>query len=253
MSLEGLPVVRDVPSVTAAQMAEIDRRCATEFALGTELLMENAAHQIARAARAFLGGRVTGKRIVALIGPGNNGGDAAGALRHLANWGANVLAIVGAKQERLRETTRIQVNRLLIATSSHPAVVRDATVMTPVELPACDLVLDGLLGFSAKGAPRDSIRDLVAASNRAGFPMLAVDIPSGMDADTGVAPGEVIRAAATVTLALPKPGLRAPAAREFVGTLLLADIGVPHLALEHLGVDTRDLFKDGDLIRILPA
>ena len=86
MTLETLPIARNVPSVTAAQMAEADR-VAAEMGIPLEALMENAAHQIAWATRAFLGD-VEGKLVVALVGSGNNGGDALGALRHLAGWGA---------------------------------------------------------------------------------------------------------------------------------------------------------------------
>lgn len=246
-----LPTVRGVPSVTAEQMAEIDRIATADFALTTELLMENASRQIAVAARAFLGGRVTGKRIVGLIGPGNNGGDAAGALRHLVSWGANVLALVGAEQERLRETTRIQISRLLMATTATTTIVKDATRMQSVAIPTADLVLDGLLGFSAKGPPRDMIGTLVAAANDARVPILAIDLPSGLDADTGASPGAAIRAAITVTLALPKAGLLAPSAKDLVGTLVLADIGVPHRAFAKLGLDTTRLFADGDLVRVV--
>jgi NAD(P)H-hydrate epimerase len=246
-----LPAVRDVPSVTAAQMAEIDRIADAEFAMGTELLMENASRQIAAAARAFLGGRLAGKHVVGLVGPGNNGGDAAGALRHLANWGANVLALVGAEQERLRDTTRVQISRLLMATTHQTAIVKNATRMKSVTIEGADLVLDGLLGFSAKGAPRDAIAILADAANGSGIPILAVDLPSGLDADAGAAPGAVVRAVATVTLALPKTGLLAPAASRYVGELVLADIGVPHLAFAKLGLDTTRLFLENDLVRVV--
>jgi NAD(P)H-hydrate epimerase len=250
MKLSDLPVVRGVPSVTAAQMAEIDRLCASEFAIGVDLLMENASRQVAAAARVLLGGRVAGKRIVALVGPGNNGGDTAGALRYLVNWGANVLALLGAEQERLRDSTKAQVNRLLAATTSRSAIVKDATGMATLEIPEADLVLDGLLGFNAKGPPRGTILDLVTAANRSASPKLAVDLPSGLDADSGAAAGQAIHAAATVTLALPKSGLLAPAATALVGDLLLADIGVPHLAFAKLGLDTSRCFTEADLVRV---
>ena len=251
MTIAELPVVRDVPSVTAEQMAEVDRLAAADFATGVDLLMENASRQVAAAARHRLGGRVAGKRVVGLVGPGNNGGDTAGALRHLANWGANVLAIVATEQARLGSATRVQLGRLLTSTTWPAAGVKDATGMPSVEIPQADLVLDGLLGFSAKGAPRDMIGTLVGVANRSGTPILAVDIPSGLDASTGATPWETIRAVATVTLALPKAGLLVPGARQFVGDLLLADIGVPHAAFAKLGIDTTRLFVDGDLVRVV--
>ena len=78
-----------------------------------------------------------------------------------------------------------------------------------------------------------------------------MDLPSGLDPDTGAAPGAIIGASATVTLALPKTGLWARRANGATGTLLLADIGIPHAAFARAGVDTRGLFGEGDLLRVL--
>ncbi len=127
MSLDELPTVRGVPSVTAKQMAEVDRVTIEEIAISVDALMENAAHQIARAARALVG-RVDGKRIVGLVGRGNNGGDAAGALRHLAGWGAEVRAEVAAFPDDVRETTARQLISLL---QIGPSVVRYANPEAP--------------------------------------------------------------------------------------------------------------------------
>ena len=247
MSLDELPTVRGVPSVTAKQMAEVDRVTIEEIAISVDALMENAAHQIARAARALVG-RVDGRRIVGLVGRGNNGGDAAGALRHLAGWGAEVRAEVAAFPDDVRETTARQLISLL---QIGPSVVRYANPEAPRgPSPTADLLIDGLLGYSARGAPRDLIADLIRAANSSATPILAVDIPSGLDPDTGTGTDVAIHAKATVTLALPKTGLLATGARGAVGELLLADIGIPHLAFARVGIDTRRLFVDGDLVRI---
>jgi len=247
VSLDELPRVRGVPSVTANQMAEVDRVTIEEIAISVDALMENAAHQIARAARALVG-RVDGRRIVGLVGRGNNGGDAAGALRHLAGWGAEVRAEVAAFPDDVRETTARQLISLL---QIGPSVVRYANPEAPRgPSPNADLLIDGLLGYSARGAPRDLIADLIRAANSSATPILAVDIPSGLDPDTGTVTEVAIHAKATVTLALPKTGLLATGARGAVGELLLADIGIPHLAFARVGIDTRRLFVDGDLVRI---
>jgi hydroxyethylthiazole kinase-like uncharacterized protein yjeF len=249
--LDELPVTNHVPAVTAAQMAEADRIAIEELFIGVELLMENASRQIAAAARAFLGGSVSGKTIVGLIGSGNNGADTAGALRHLAGWGATVRGECATPQERRHELTRLQLSRLLMATKdSRIATVRDVSGGETPRLHG-DLVLDGLLGYNARGAPRGVLATIIDAARAAAAPILAVDIPSGLDPDTGAAPGTVIRARATVTLALPKMGLVAPAGRDFVGALLLADIGIPPVALARVGVDTKKVFKNGDLLRVI--
>jgi NAD(P)H-hydrate epimerase len=238
-SFDDLPTLRDVPSATAAQMAEADRFASEELGITLELLMENASHQIAVAARAFLGG-VAGKRIVAFVGSGNNGGDAIGALRHLSGWGAIVGAVLSGPSESLRPLARRQHDIL-----ANLGVPRDVTVDD------ADLVIDGLLGYSVSGAPRDAVAELIRAANASRLPILAVDIPSGLHPDTGEPLGVTIRAALTVTLALPKRGLVTTRSRALVGELLLADIGIPPQAFDRLTIETRRLFERGDLVRII--
>jgi NAD(P)H-hydrate epimerase len=219
-------------------MAEADRIASAELGIPLELLMENASHQIAVAARLFLGG-VEGKKIVALAGSGNNGGDALGALRHLSGWGATVSAHLSGPAERLRPLARRQFDIL-----AKCGVPLDAGM-------DADLLIDGLLGYSVAGPPRDAIAELIRAANGSRLPILAVDLPSGMHPDTGEPLGVTIRAALTVTLALPKRGLLMTRSRALVGELLLADIGIPAQAFDGLGIETRGLFEGGDLVRII--
>jgi hydroxyethylthiazole kinase-like uncharacterized protein yjeF len=220
-------------------MADVDRIASQELGIPLELLMENASHQIAVAARLFLGG-VAGKRIVALAGSGNNGGDALGALRHLSGWGADVRAQLSGPAERLRPLARRQHDIL-------------ATLGVPLDAAAvdADLLIDGLLGYSIAGPPRDAVSDVIRTANVSRLPILAVDLPSGMHPDTGEPLGVTIRAALTVTLALPKRGLMTTRSRALVGELLLADIGIPPLAFDRVGIETRGLFESGDLVRII--
>lgn len=220
-------------------MADADRIASEELRIPLELLMENASHQIAVAARLFLGG-VAGKRVVAVVGSGNNGGDAMGALRHLSGWGADVSAVLSGPADSLRPLARRQHDILVALGVSRGSAVGDA-----------DLVIDGLLGYSAAGPPRDSVADLIRAANAPGLPILAVDLPSGLHPDTGEPLGVTIRAALTVTLALPKRGLMATRSHALVGDLLLADIGIPPQAFDRLTIETRGLFERGDLVRII--
>lgn len=221
-------------------MAEADRIASDELGIPLELLMENASHQIAAAARLFLGG-VAGRRIVAFAGSGNNGGDALGALRHLSGWGAEVRAVLSGPADRLRPLARRQHDIL-----GKLGMPRDAAAVDEA-----DLLIDGLLGYSAAGAPRDAVADLIRAANASRLPILAVDLPSGMHPDTGEPLGVTIRAALTVTLALPKRGLLTTRSHALVGDLLLADIGIPPQAFDRLTIETRGLFDGGDLVRII--
>ena len=236
---DSLPSLREVPSATGAQMAEADRIASEDFGVNLESLMENASHQIAVAARLFLGG-VAGKRIVAFAGTGNNGGDALGALRHLSGWGANVGVVLSSPADRMRPLARRQHDILANLGMQHEATLDDA-----------DLLIDGLLGYSASGPPRDAVADLIRAANASRLPILAVDLPSGLHPDTGEPLGVTIRAALTVTLALPKRGLIETRSRALVGELLLADIGIPPQVFDRLTIETRGLFESGDLVRII--
>ena len=125
------------------------------------------------------------------------------------------------------------------------------TAAADARFDGADLIVDGLLGYSAKGAPRGEMESLIRDADRSRVPILAVDLPSGLDPDSGVPLGIAIRAACTVTLAVPKTGLLVTAARNLVGELLLADIGIPPAAYERFGVDARALFTEGDMVRVL--
>src|SRR5919202_1902820 len=152
-ALRDLPVVA-APALTAAQMAEVDRAAAEEYAIPLEILMENASRGVALAARAFLDGSVAKRRIVALAGPGNNGGDALAAARHLRNWGADVTCVLAQPADRLRPLARRQFEMLAAvrARFSDPAAATFG---------GADLLLDGLLGYSVSGPPRGQVASLI--------------------------------------------------------------------------------------------
>ena len=115
-----------------------------------------------------------------------------------------------------------------------------------------DLVVDGLIGYSLSGAPRDAAADLIRWANEQGAPVLSLDVPSGLDATTGTASSPCVRATATMTLALPKEGLRAADVGQYVGELYLADIGVPPAlyALPSIGIEVGALFAKEEVIRL---
>jgi hydroxyethylthiazole kinase-like uncharacterized protein yjeF len=253
MTLESLPAAREVPTVTAAQMAEADRVATKELGVPLEALMENAGRQVASAARTFLGGDVEGKLVAAIVGSGNNGGDALAALRHLAGWGAEVDAYIAAR-DRLHPLAQVQYDILArLGLALYDATTLDDRFLAH-RLSGRHVILDGLLGYSTTGAPRGQIERLIRVANVAGAnaPVLSVDLPSGLDPDTGATLGsEAVRAALTVTLALPKAGLMRPSARAAVGRLLLADIGIPAEAYEAFGIDAHAVFAPGDLVRII--
>jgi NAD(P)H-hydrate epimerase len=121
-----------------------------------------------------------------------------------------------------------------------------------VGLGSFDVVLDGVIGYSLTGAPRGGAATLIAAANELAPAVLSLDVPSGLDPTTGEAHDPVVRATATPTLALPKAGLRADAARTVVGELYLGDIGVPAAlySAPSLNLDVGPVFATAEILRI---
>ncbi|MGC4107420.1 MAG: NAD(P)H-hydrate epimerase [Thermomicrobiales bacterium] len=217
-----------ITALSAAAMAEVDRLMLEELGVGTVQLMETAGHAIATFARErCLSDGVAGARIVALAGSGGNGGDALVAARWLAAWGAcpsivltkPAEAYTGAAAHQLATVQRMGIPLL---------AVNDP-------LPDADLMLDGLLGFSAAGNPRGAVATLIAVANAHPAPILAIDLPSGLDATTGAIGVPCIQATWTLTLVLPKTGLLAPGADAACGEITVADIGVPVEILRRAG------------------
>ncbi len=128
--------------------------------------------------------------------------------------------------------------------------VAPAAAALAVEAP--NLIVDGIIGYSLRGAPHGAAADLIRWANDQEAPILSLDVPSGVDTTSGTVFDPAIKAAATMTLALPKEGLRAPGVEAQVGELYLADIGVPPAlyAEPALGLEVGYLFAESDIIRL---
>lgn len=226
-----------VPSISAAQMAEIDRIMLDDLGIAPLQLMELAGHAVASFAREhLLDGDANGHSVVVLAGNGGNGGDAIVAARLLTAWGADV-TIVTARP--VAEHTGLAAHQLEIATRwGIPIQVGDTAATTlPGAGAAADLIVDGLFGFSLRGDPHGASAALIEAANRSARPILAIDIPSGLDATSGAVGSPCIRATSTLTLAMAKSGLLEAVAAPVAGELWIADIGVPAGAYARLGID----------------
>ena len=209
--------------VTAREMAEIDRRAAAEYGIPGLLLMENAGAAVARAAAQM----APDGPVAVLAGPGNNGGDGFVAARHLANAGRDVTVYCLADRERYRDDAA--TNLAILERLRVPVRFRGPT---PGELAAAALVVDALLGTGARGAPRGAVAQAIRSIGSAGRPVLAVDIPSGVDGDTGEAWEPAVRAGRTVTFGLAKRGHFLGEGPERRGELVVADISLPRPLLE---------------------
>jgi NAD(P)H-hydrate epimerase len=236
---------RDVPHVTAAQMAEVDRAMTVDLGVDLLQMMENAGRHLAHLGRRrFLNGVAAGRGVVVLAGTGGNGGGALVAARRLHAWGAAVRVVLASAPGELTPAA----SRQLDIARRFGVPVADAAAAAGA--PSADLILDGLIGYALAGAPRGAAADLIRWANAQGAPILSLDVPSGLEATTGVIREPAIRAGATLTLALPKTGLRAPGAARFVGELYLADIGVPPALYRAMGIDASAVFARDDVLRL---
>jgi NAD(P)H-hydrate epimerase len=226
--------------VTPDEMRTADRLAERSYRLTPILLMEVAGLATARVARSILGTPLSGRAISILAGPGNNGGDGLVAARRLAGWGARVSVITSYNPDAARDLSRVQLHAVESAGIDFGG--------WRGKRPESELLVDALLGFGANGPARGAIAEMIESVNTSGVLTLAVDVPSGLDAGLGTAPGTCVVAGATVTLALAKTGLLTESARRFVGELYLADIGLPRALWAQLGIDVAGLFDAGDVL-----
>lgn len=208
---------------TAEQMRAIDRRAVSEYGMPSILLMENAGRAVAERALAHLNGG-SGSSVQVLCGKGNNGGDGFVAARHLHNRGVRVSCFLAGDPEEVRGDAR---TNLELAERLGISIRQE--VLAPFE---ADLLVDALLGTGFQGEPRGPVAALIERANTSGRPVLAVDVPSGLDSDTGQGSGPVIRATETVTFGLPKLGLLSYPGRELAGEITVAHISLPRPLVE---------------------
>jgi NAD(P)H-hydrate epimerase len=238
---------KNVPYVNTGQMIEVDRAMIEDFHIELIQMMENAGRNLAHLARTrFFSGQPTGKKVIILAGTGGNGGGALVCARRLHNWGAQVQVFVTKSPDKF---TPIPAHQLDILRRMKVSVALAETIGKAGEP---DLIVDGVIGYSLKGAPRGTATDLIRWANAQAIPTLALDAPSGVDTTTGTVFDPAIRATATLTLALPKEGLQAPGVEACTGELYLADISVPPTlyAGPTLDLQIGHLFAESDIIRL---
>lgn len=237
----------DVPFITTGQMREVDRAMIEDYEILLVQMMENAGRNLAHLARRrFLSGNPTGRRVLVLAGTGGNGGGGLVCARRLHNWGANVGVFVTSQPAQF---TAIPHDQLEILKKMNISI---GVASEGVDLPPADLIIDAIIGYGLNGAPTGPAAALIHAANAHGAPILALDVPSGVDTASGSAFEPAIHATATLTLALPKEGLRVEAAKARVGELYLGDISVPKelYASPALNIDLGPIFAEDDIIRL---
>lgn len=217
--------------VTAERMREIDRLAVERYDIPALALMETAGRLVAEETAALLearGGKLAESLVTVCCGRGNNGGDGLVAARYLKEAGAEVMAFLAPPKRDGRYSPEVQENLRranAAAVSVHQA--SEEVVELDVRLRSSAVVVDALLGTGASGKPAGPVHKMIQRINKAGKPVVAVDIPSGLHPDTGHHSGVVVEAALTLALGLPKKGLLAVHAKRYVGELKVLDIGFP--------------------------
>jgi len=207
----------DLPTLTSAQVKAADSLASERFGIPVDWLMEAAGWQVARFCRG---------RTAVVCGVGNNAGDGLAAARHLHRWG------------RLVSVSCIDVSRLKGPAARQRAAL-EALGIGISESPVLDsahIVVDALLGTGLSRPPEGEFARWIDAVNASQQRVIAVDLPSGLDADSGVAYAPTVRAHTTVTLGLPKPGLVQADGPSLAGEVWVADIGVPFEVYAELGI-----------------
>jgi NAD(P)H-hydrate epimerase len=221
----------ELPAVSEAQMREVDRLMIDDFHIDLLQMMENAGRNLAELSlRAFVPAGV-----LVLAGRGGNGGGGLVAARHLINRGVPVAVALSHDESSMAPVPRHQLDIL---------ARMDVTLLDQPE--RADLVIDALIGYSLRGDPSGRTAELIDWANEQGGPVLSLDVPSGLDVTTGTPSSPCVSAAATMTIALPKLGLR----HVQVGDLYVADISVPAALYRQLELDVPVLFRDDTLVKI---
>ncbi len=221
--------------ITPAQMKEIDRRTQEEFGIPDTILMENAGRAVFQKAIEMLA-KQNDKRAIVVCGSGNNGGDAFVVARHLMNHGIDVDTFLLVPVERLRGEARANYDRtrkIAQTLGKDIQVLNKANLdlfKEKVESAKDGLIVDGIFGTGLGREVGEPQRTIIQLINDSRKPILAVDVPSGLDATEGKVLGVCVQATATVTFAKPKTGF--PGNENYTGEVIIADISTPKVLLE---------------------
>jgi NAD(P)H-hydrate epimerase len=237
---------------TAAEMRRIDGRAMSEYGLPGVALMESAGGEVARKVAEILGGAAD-KKICIFAGKGNNGGDGFVAARHLTARGAKVkIFLLGAAAAVAGDArTNLDILFSMEAEVIEIAGERDCD-KAAVAAAFADCLVDALLGTGFHGATGGELAAVIKIINTAGKPVVAVDIPTGVDADTGQVRGVAVQATHTVTFGLLKPGLLFQPGAVHAGTVAIADIGLPAALLTDAAIK-QNAVTAGFVRRLLPV
>jgi len=220
--------------ITPAKMREIDKRTQEEFNIPVTILMENAGRAVFQTAMEMLSGKEN-KKVVVVSGSGNNGGDALVAARHLMNNGiaTDIFSVVPieklygeakANYNRAEKVANTMAKSIGILSKENLSIFKD-------KMKEGQLIIDGIFGTGLDREVREPQRTVIQLINESQKSVLAVDVPSALDATDGKIFGVCIKAEKTVTFARPKTGFRGN--EKYTGKVITADISIPEALLEN--------------------
>lgn len=224
--------------VTAKEMKALDVQAQNDYAMPGILLMDNAAQAVAEAVHEALTA-LEGERVVIFCGGGNNGGDGLGAARWLQSYGVSVRAfVVGAALDAVQGDAALELAMFTKAGGRVEALsTEDDWVLAELAASKADVLVDALLGTGFHGELEGDVLRACELLNKSEKYILAVDIPTGVNADNGAVSEQAVRADHTVTMALVKTGLLLYPGREYCGDIELADISMPVKLVEEYKSD----------------
>lgn len=227
-------MINPTKTVTREEMRELDRRAIEDYGIPSIILMENAGKNVALEILKMLK-RPQEAQVAILCGKGNNGGDGFVIGRHLYNNGVTVNVYLTAKISTVLSNGDAATNlKILLNMNLDIKEICTAEEVAQVlpQFSKYSLIVDALFGTGLTGTVREPIKTLIEGVNTLNVPIVAVDIPSGLDCNTGAVLGAAIRATKTVTLCCPKVGFFQGAGPSCVGELVTADISIPRQLIQ---------------------
>ena len=212
-------------------MARIDERAVKHYDLSILQMMENAGRNLAR-----FTSKLNPRKIIVMCGGGNNGGGGLVSARHLNIYGFNVEAVLASTNVNSNVKNQLHIIKKI-----------RIPFVNEVNAEVGDVIIDALIGYGIKGNPQDRFASLIRQANKTkqkGAKIVSLDIPSGIDPNTGEIYDPAIDADYTVTLALPKTGLRK------LKNVYLANIGIPNKVYRDFNINIEEYFKKDDIILI---
>lgn len=219
-------ILKSPPLISAKAARALDEKARLQWGLPTLILMENAGRGVAEEVLKLIG-KGAGRKIALFCGRGNNGGDGFVAVRHLLAHGLKPDIYLAGKKDAVEAEAGVNLDIILRMKQKVTEVREGNLVLVKKALPGYSLIIDALLGVGLRGEVRGIIKDIIQLINAGTAYTIAVDLPSGLDADTGRILGCCVRADMTVTFAAGKQGMAAGDGPNVCGTIVVKNLGVP--------------------------